>query len=68
MIHFTKIEKKWKPSKSSLKCAECGGRVDTENNYFHLKAYWQIKKKADEKYFCSTRCLNAWSAEDEDHE
>lgn len=62
MQHYQKITK-WK-TKAGKKCKNCRKQINTSDNYFVLTAYWKIKRKPDEHYFCSLKCLRQWAKED----
>jgi len=62
MQHYKRISK-WK-TKTTQKCRFCRKVVDTNVDYFVLRAHWKIKKKPDEHCFCSLKCLKNWTKED----
>ena len=60
---IVKIKNGWKKADHKEKCSHCSSNVNRKSDYFELKAYWKIKGKADNKIFCSLKCLNNWTQE-----
>ncbi|MBW3011839.1 hypothetical protein KY311_01510 [Candidatus Woesearchaeota archaeon] len=52
--------KSYKLKNRQLQCAECGQKIDLNEDHFKLNLHWKIKKNADEKYFCRLDCIKAW--------